>query len=90
MKISVEQLKKAFQYGSQQKEGSTKLPFSTDELSLLVEALKQMPEKKIRHLNYSMIKEECEKISSEDVAEKLLMKRLVDKLFEQTKENKEQ
>lgn len=89
MKISVEQFKKAFQYGSSKKGEATKLPFSPDELRHLKEILKHLPEMAIRHLNYSRIKEESEKVTAEDVAEKLLMRRLVDKIFEKIKGGRE-
>lgn len=89
MKISVEQFKKAFQYGSSKKGEATKLPFSPDELRHLKEILKQLPEMAIRHLNYSRIKEEYKKVTAEDVAENLLMRRLVDKIFEKIKGGRE-
>ncbi|MBU1163007.1 MAG: hypothetical protein KKA75_02515 [Proteobacteria bacterium] len=81
MKISFEQFRKALQYGSSEKEEATKLAFSPEELHHMKETLKRLPEVDISHLNYSMIMEECEKVSAEDVAEKLLMRRLVDKIF---------
>jgi len=89
MKISVEQLKKAFQYTSSKKREATRLPFSSEELRLLKEVLKRMPDSAVRHLDYSRIREECEKVSSEDVADKLLARKLVDKLFEKIKEGED-
>ncbi|NVL90514.1 MAG: hypothetical protein HWN69_05885 [Desulfobacterales bacterium] len=89
MKISIEQLKKAFQYASSKKGEATKVPFSPEELRLLKEMLKRMPDSSVRHLDYSRIREECEKVSSEDVADKLLVRKLVDKLFEKIKEGED-
>jgi len=84
MKISNEQFKKAIEYILREKKkgkkGKTK--FSEEEIQLLKEILKNLPDRAVRHLNYQKIKEECEKVSSKEVSEKLLIRKIVDKIFE--------
>jgi len=84
MKISYKQCQKVFKYGYLKKTESPKFDdLSSEEFHFLKEMLKQMPENSVRHLNYNKMKEDCKKISPEDVAEKLLIKNLVDKLLKE-------
>lgn len=63
-----------------------KMGMKREEFTLIKEMVKQLPERAIRHLNYEKIKEEMEKISVEEVAEKLMMRTLVDRLLRENKE----
>lgn len=83
MKLSIEELKKAFRYAAGKEATAEGIPVTDEELSLLKEMLKQMPDRAVRHLDYGKIKKELENISSDDIAEKFLARRLVDKIFEQ-------
>lgn len=84
MKISKEQFQKAIESLKKEKnEGKKKRKtrVSKKEISLLIEILKNLPESTIRHLNYQKIKEELKKVTSEDVAEKVIIREIVDKLM---------
>jgi len=86
MKISMEQVEKAMEYALNKRGGKSKGSeiITEKELELLVEILKNMPEESVRHLDYSMIKDEMGKISENDIAEKMLLREIVDKLLEKS------
>ena len=82
MKISREQVEQAVEYALKKRGGKSKGSEITEkELKLLVEILKNMPEEAVRHLDYSRIKENMGKISENDIAEKILLREIVDKLL---------
>lgn len=84
MKISKEQFQKAIESLKKEKNAGKKkrkTRVSKKEISLLIEILKNLPESTIRHLNYQKIKEELKKVTSEDVAEKVIIREIVDNLM---------
>jgi hypothetical protein len=83
MKISREQVEQAVEYALKKRGGKSKGSeiITEKELELLVEILKNMPEEAVRHLDYSRIKENMGKISENDIAEKILLREIVDKLL---------
>jgi hypothetical protein len=82
MKISAKEFRKACGYkGKKKGKAAADRSFSSEEIRMLKEILKQMPERAVRHLNFAQLKEECAKASSEDVAEKLLMRSLIDSIL---------
>lgn len=80
MKISSEEFERALVYCLETKSKRKKADFSSGELDLLKMMVKAMPEKNVRHLNHNKVKEECETVSVEDVAEKFMMRAFLDKL----------
>jgi len=83
MKISKKQFQKAVELTKKDKKNKEKRKrkFSEKEIELLVEILKNLPENAIRHLNYEKVKEELKKVSPEDIAEKILIREIVDNLL---------
>ena len=83
MKISKKQFQKAVELTKKDKKNKEKRikNFSEKEIELLVEILKNLPENAIRHLNYEKVKEELKKVSPEDIAEKILIREIVDNLL---------
>jgi len=79
MKLSSEQARRVLRYAGAHPTATRKKPdFSDGEIRLMREMLKQMPERSFRHINYDEIRRQAEGISPSDVAEKVLMKNLVD------------
>ena len=82
MKISPSEFKKACGYGKKSRAaGRTGHAFTPAEVHILKEVLKQMPERAVRHLNYSELKKACAKVSSQEVADKILMRLLADTIL---------
>jgi len=83
MKISKKQFQKAVEFIKKDKKNKEKRikKFSGKEIELLFEILKNLPENAIRHLDYGKVKKELKKVSPEDVAEKILIRGIVDNLL---------
>ncbi len=79
MKLSYEQCLEALKYSRARKSKKAGTRITAQEVAILKELLKQMPDRSVRHLNYRQVLDEIKSVSSKDVAEKLILRKLVDK-----------
>lgn len=84
MILSQAEFRRALTYAGKKGSPARPVKLSDQEISLLKELTRQMPGRSFRHLNYQAVMERSASTTPEQVAEKYLIRTLVDQIMNRT------